>query len=402
MENRKRRPRRDNADALPPHDDLPRTLRGSRPDPDAVLYTPEETDDFMPEGNLAAPAPRDRGYAPAERSGSGASRRASRRAAREPEWYGLREDEPMEESSAGEAQEEYLYDQEPIDAEGYDSLDYDGGYTAPDSKPRAQPARAEAHPTSEARLRHPSPARGPDQESPNPTPPRKWPLYLFVSLTALLVFISINVERQREDSEHWAAPEASAINDTLVPRVNMGPPESLPTKIPQSYLDAAKAAFSVNEELATPTPFATSPPVTDTPAPTSVPLLKKGMQGEFIRTVQERLVALNYLQADQVDGKYEGDTIKAVKEFQESSYLPADGLAGKDTLEYLFLPGASAKPTFTPIPTRLDEPYVWATKNGTYYHSEKDCSNMKGATELPLSQAKADGKKACTKCNPAK
>jgi hypothetical protein len=219
-----------------------------------------------------------------------------------------------------------------------------------------------------------------------------------MAVTALLVFVAINVEQNREETEHWAAPEASGINESLVSREVMNPSADLPTRVPQAYWEQQVAAFAVTEELATPTPFVTEPPVVFTPSPTSMKLLKKGMQSDFIRTVQERLAELNYLSPDQVDGKYESATVAAVKEFQINSRLtPPDGIVGQETYEELMGENAVAAPTPTP---RLDEPYVWATANGTYYHTKQDCRNMKGATEMPISEAKAMKKKPCDRCNP--
>ncbi len=45
--------------------------------------------------------------------------------------------------------------------------------------------------------------------------------------------------------------------------------------------------------------------------------------------------------------------------------------------------------------------YVYATRNGTYYHTNESCSGMKDATRLELAQAVRAGKKACPTCAPA-
>jgi len=268
-----------------------------------------------------------------------------------------------------------------------------------EQEPLLPPDLGKAHQFIEPKLFHTSPVHRYDEEEeePNPTPPRKWPLYLAVMVTALLVFVAINVERSRQETTHWAGPEATGINDSLVPQEIMRPAAGLPTRIPQAHLDELAAAFAITEEIATPTPFVTEPPVVHTPAPTQMPLLKKGMQGDFIKSVQERLAELKYLTPEQVDGKYEDATVRAVKEFQENNYLDADGMMGRQTYDVLINPRAVPMPTPTP---RLDEPYVWATNNGTYYHTRAECRNMKGATEWPLSQAKEMRKRPCDRCNP--
>ncbi|MCL2544767.1 MAG: peptidoglycan-binding protein [Clostridia bacterium] len=288
-------------------------------------------------------------------------------------------------------------DEEPEYADGFGDAD---SYEEPG--PPLPPDAGKAHRFVEPRLYHSAPVHRYEEESPNPTPARKWPLYLAVTITALLVFVAINVEQSRQEAAHWAAPDATGVDAPLVPREAMGLATELPTRVPQSHLEEQIAAFAVSEELPTPTPFVTEPPIVHTPQPTSRPLLKKGMQGDFIKTVQERLVELNYLDPKEVDGKYGDSTVKAVKEFQENNYLlpssgKADGMVGEQTYDVLFGPNAVSAPTPKP---RLDEPYVWATQNGTYYHSRADCRNMKGATEMPLSEAKAMRKRPCDRCRP--
>ena len=41
---------------------------------------------------------------------------------------------------------------------------------------------------------------------------------------------------------------------------------------------------------------------------------------------------------------------------------------------------------------------VWATRTGTYYHDVKDCTGMKGASQITLARATTDGKRACPTC----
>jgi hypothetical protein len=275
--------------------------------------------------------------------------------------------------------------------------------TPPDAEPapkKSKPRPALSRGRDAASPPRYSPVQNFDEDAPNPEQPRKWPLYLFVSLTVGLVLLAFNLEQQSEDATHWAAPSATGIEQPLVARSIMDLPESLPTRVPQAYLDEVAAVFAVTDELPTTVPVVTAAAVTGTPTPTKTPLLKKGMQSGTVREVQERLAALHYLPPELVDGKYESATVRAIKAFQENSYMDADGMAGKETLEALF--GESAVPavTPTPAPTRLDEPSVWATKNGTYYHSLSNCSNMKGAVEIGLSEAKAQKKKACPKCSP--
>ena len=100
------------------------------------------------------------------------------------------------------------------------------------------------------------------------------------------------------------------------------------------------------EALHTPTPIVTATP---TPAPTEVPtatpaaptatprlyLLTKGSTGTSVRTLQERLIELGYLNGE-ADGIYGSDTENAVREFQLRNGLKVDGKAGVQTQEKLF------------------------------------------------------------------
>lgn len=113
-----------------------------------------------------------------------------------------------------------------------------------------------------------------------------------------------------------------------------------------------------------PTSAPTTAP-TNTPAPTngsgySVPTrtLRKGYQGEDVKTVQSRLKELGYYTGS-VDGKYGTGSMAAVKAFQAANGLYVDGLAGSGTYKVLFSNDAkpttgttaTTTPTATPTPT---------------------------------------------------
>ena len=86
----------------------------------------------------------------------------------------------------------------------------------------------------------------------------------------------------------------------------------------------------------TTTPEATSPTTTDTTTTTQPDdaSLRPGDEGERVRQLQEDLVALGYSTGG-VDGKYGPATEEAVREFQTSSGLVVDGVAGAATLAAL-------------------------------------------------------------------
>lgn len=104
----------------------------------------------------------------------------------------------------------------------------------------------------------------------------------------------------------------------------------IPTKAPT----AAPTYLPTVAPTAVPQATATAAPSYDAAVFTRT--LKKGYGGNDVRKLQERLAALNYLDASDVDGDYGEGTVGAVKLFQKLNGLSADGVAGKKTFEKLF------------------------------------------------------------------
>lgn len=75
---------------------------------------------------------------------------------------------------------------------------------------------------------------------------------------------------------------------------------------------------------------ATAPPTTTTTVPADGRLLP-GMQGEPVRALQQRLVALHY-DPGPVDGRYRGGLTSAVMAFQKVAGMPRNGRATVDVL----------------------------------------------------------------------
>lgn len=99
---------------------------------------------------------------------------------------------------------------------------------------------------------------------------------------------------------------------------------------------------------------------------------EKGMSGADVKQLQKLLYRLGYLDKDQQSGKYDDNTVKAVKAFQQRNGLSADGLAGGSTLSKLLsgeaekaTPKATAKPTKTPKPTAKPTKTPKATEKAT-------------------------------------
>ena len=80
-------------------------------------------------------------------------------------------------------------------------------------------------------------------------------------------------------------------------------------------------------------------------------ILMRGLEGDDVRLVQQRLYDLGYLAGD-VDGKFGLQTQKAVRAFQRAHKLEKiDGKVGEQTLAALFGDDVIALPTPTPSPT---------------------------------------------------
>ncbi len=87
--------------------------------------------------------------------------------------------------------------------------------------------------------------------------------------------------------------------------------------------------------------------------------LKKGMRGDDVRQLQERLITLGYLSGT-ADGVYGTDTAEAVYNFQKRSGLVRDGVAGAKTLAALYSLTA-AQPTSAPTGAPTRAPATLAT-----------------------------------------
>ena len=75
--------------------------------------------------------------------------------------------------------------------------------------------------------------------------------------------------------------------------------------------------------------------------------LRKGMSGDTVQQMQERLIVLGYLAQGEADGKYGTGTAEAVYAFQKRNGLVRDGVAGSKTLAKLY---STAAATPTPQP----------------------------------------------------
>lgn len=101
------------------------------------------------------------------------------------------------------------------------------------------------------------------------------------------------------------------------------------------------------------TPTPTIPPTYDSKnPPETVRKLKEGSKGEEVYWLQMRLKELGFYEGT-CTGTYLGGTTRAVKAYQKSVGISADGVAGVQTLNRLY---EDARATPTPAPTEVPTP----------------------------------------------
>lgn len=117
-------------------------------------------------------------------------------------------------------------------------------------------------------------------------------------------------------------------------------PKTMEVLNSSSAVKAGAKATQKTTAKVTATPKATKK-VTPTPRPTATPNLSKeyylqsGSSGTKVRTMQNRLIELGWLQG-KANGEYDAATETAVKAFQKKAGVWSDGIAGPDTLKLLY------------------------------------------------------------------
>ena len=79
--------------------------------------------------------------------------------------------------------------------------------------------------------------------------------------------------------------------------------------------------------------------------------IKKNSAGENVVALQKRLLALGYFDGD-ISGKWDTNSIKAMKLYEKEASLKPDGIASVGEQEILFSDNAISRPTSTPSPTQ--------------------------------------------------
>lgn len=132
-----------------------------------------------------------------------------------------------------------------------------------------------------------------------------------VLIAALAVFISITAGADNSIQQASAAQVAGPAS----PEEGVGFADSTPMSTPTSI----------------PTPTAAP-----TPTPTPDPTLQKGDENERVQKLQERLMDLGYLELDDSTLLYGPATKNAVWLFQRQHDLQKDGIAGPETLSFIY------------------------------------------------------------------
>lgn len=156
---------------------------------------------------------------------------------------------------------------------------------------------------------------------------------LIVIALAVLMVISVVVYLVRGRGPAGAAVP-SATPD-LLPSIGEVINSIQPSQIPA--VEETPEPVEATDEPVTPTPE-----MQMTPAPTTITTLRKGDLGDGVKQMQLKLIQLGYLNGV-ADGEFGSGTLAAVKEFQRSNNLKADGVAGAGTLTALYGPNPVPK-----------------------------------------------------------
>ena len=161
-----------------------------------------------------------------------------------------------------------------------------------------------------------------------------------VGISLLLTnFVQVNPIEPEPSSSVQSTPippTSNSIADglSLTPTPAVNAPFGVQYGFGDDYLISGNSTAVAEEEtiLFTPNP---TPSPTAVPTSTPVKTLKKGMDGEEVKALQEKLKLLGYMEGTP-DGIFGSQTEDAVVMFQAVNGLTADGLAGSKTLEVLY------------------------------------------------------------------
>ena len=195
-----------------------------------------------------------------------------------------------------------------------------------------------------------------------------------ILLLALACLLCVALSGCIVDPETSGQPEATGawLRYTQIPATDV--PTEVPAETPTPDPNTQSWDETEAPQLdATPTPTIGAativPGLVSTETPTIVPgttestLLKRGMQGDRVKNVQESLRRLGYFEG-KADGDFGEYTENAVKEFQRMNKLTPDGVVGPSTLAKLgssTAATAAPKSTPTPKPTATPRPTARVT-----------------------------------------
>ncbi len=201
-----------------------------------------------------------------------------------------------------------------------------------------------------------------------------------IALIALLILLSLilsgcyvepnNISTGNQSGNQLNFPVYPANNETAAPTTaprateeptdtpNYNPINPLQNTVTtQPTIAGLQWQYTVAPLVTTPAPAAGSVTAPPPAKPTATPAgsLKKGSQGQDVRTVQKKLKELGFYKGE-VDGDFGEATEKAVKAFQKQYKLEVDGKVGSNTMAKLMNAKQTAKPTASPTPKATPTP----------------------------------------------
>lgn len=160
----------------------------------------------------------------------------------------------------------------------------------------------------------------------------------------LLLLVMLFLYLFRDNGRPPRLTVTPTVQPTLSSIVDIQQPQPTPPIYPEAEEEPnPEPVDQVNEPTPAPEATVTQPPMEMTPQPTQITALRKGDQGQEVKTMQKRLIELGYLKGE-ADGDFGKGTESAVRTFQKTNKLKSDGVAGPATLTAMYGPNALPKP----------------------------------------------------------
>lgn len=172
-------------------------------------------------------------------------------------------------------------------------------------------------------------------------------------------------------------PTASNESAQAEPTV-IQPTEALPTA----------AALATELPIVTPTEAmdigGAGPTETVVPLARTLSLQNPYLEGDDVRAIQERLLALGYYQVGSADGIFGPQTEQAVLSFQRTNKLDVDGIVGPQTYVVLFSQVAVANPSYAFVVDSRSGFLLGANANQTWFEPADVATQLYGQERYRL------------------